>query len=452
MTALKRVLIANRGEIALRIIRACRKTGMVSILAASKADLDSLPAREADRTICIGPAPAAQSYLSIPALLAAAKGAHADAIHPGYGFLAENAEFADVCANAGLTFIGPSADAIRLMGDKARAKETARKAGVPTVPGSDGLLSTEAEALEEAHKIGYPILLKATAGGGGRGMRLVENDSELIAGMHEAAEEAKKAFGSGGLYLEKYFPHVHHVEIQIMGDQSGHIIALGERDCSSQRRHQKLIEESPSPIMDPALRKAMAEAAKELARAAHYVSAGTVEFIVDPDGNFYFMEMNTRIQVEHPVTEMATGTDLMETMLRVAQGEPLPWTHDLTPEGWSIECRINAEDPSRQFAPSPGTLQRFAIPEAPYLRVDTAMEEGRTVPPFYDSLLAKLIVHGDNRTDAITKLLRVLDSIQIEGVKTTLPLQRAIIASPVFQAGDLDTAYIESHMNEFIRN
>lgn len=447
---IRQVLIANRGEIALRCIRACRKAGVDSLLVVSAADKESLPAKEADRTVVIGPAPAAKSYLFVPALLAAAKGAGADAVHPGYGFLAENAEFADACRLAGLAFIGPTGDAIRLMGDKARAREMAKAAGVPTVPGSDGLIETAEDALREARRIGFPVLLKATAGGGGKGMRLVENEAELADAMKEAAEEARKAFGFGGLYIEKYFTSVHHVEIQLLADKEGNVIALGERDCSSQRRHQKLIEESPSPIVDPALRAKMADAAKRLAKAAHYESAGTVEFIVDEDKNFYFMEMNTRIQVEHPVTEMVTGADLVETMLHIAEGEPLPWKEDFTPEGWAIECRINAEDPEKNFAPSPGFLKKFALPTHPYLRVDTAMEEGASISPFYDSLIAKLIVHGADRADAINKMLTVLSEVKIEGVATTAAMQKRILSSDAFREGRLDTAYIESHIEEFM--
>lgn len=450
MKQLRNVLIANRGEIALRIIRACRKAGIRSTAVYSAADRDSRFVREADHAVCIGPAPAGKSYLHIPSLIAAARGAAADAIHPGYGFLAENADFADICRHAGFTFIGPSAEAIRLMGDKARAKETARRAGVPTIPGSDGLVTTAEEALTEARKIGYPLLLKAAAGGGGKGMRLIEREEDLASGMKEASEEALKAFGFGGMYIERYFTHVHHVEIQLIADEEGHVISLGERDCSSQRRHQKLIEESPSPIADPALRAAMSEAAKRLARAAGYTSAGTVEFIVDEEKNFYFMEMNTRIQVEHPVTETVTGTDLIGAMLTVAEGRPLPWKEDLSPSGWAIECRVNAEDPARNFAPSPGRLTKFRLPDEDWLRVDTALSEGSVVPPFYDSLIAKLIVHGENRADAIDKMLSVLDRARIEGVATGIPLHKKILSSPVFREGRMDTAYIESHMEEFL--
>lgn len=452
MKKIRKVLIANRGEIAVRIIRACREAGISSLAVYSAADTASMAVREADEAVCIGPAPADRSYLFVPALMAAARAKGADAVHPGYGFLSENADFADICRDQGLVFIGPSGKAIRQMGDKSRARELMTAAGVPVIPGSPGMISSEKEALEAAAAIGYPILIKAAAGGGGRGMRLAENPEGLRKGIREAAEEAKKAFGFGGIYLEKFFTKVHHVEIQIMADSLGHVISLGERDCSSQRRHQKLIEESPSPLMDETLRKAMSEAARKAALAVNYCGAGTIEFIVDENRNFYFMEMNTRIQVEHPVTEMVTGSDLIRTMLDIAGGGELPWKEDLTPQGWALECRINAEDPYRGFAPSPGRLSVYQPPKGKGIRIDSAMEEGAVISPFYDSMIAKLIVHADTRSKAIQKMLRALGKFDIQGVRTTIPALEKILSCEVFQAGKMDTGYVEQHLDEILKD
>ena len=412
MGKINRILIANRGEIALRIIRACRKTDKVSILVYSSADSNTKPVAEADEAVCIGPAPADQSYLSIPALLTAARLTNADGIHPGYGFLSENAEFAHLCEERGLIFIGPSSKAISQMGDKASARSLMKKAG---------------------------------------GMRLAENREELEKEIKEARQEAGKAFGNDAIYLERFFTKVHHVEIQIMADHFGNVIALGERDCSSQRRHQKLIEESPSPLMTPYLRKSMCEAAKKAALACHYSGAGTIEFIVTPERDFYFMEMNTRIQVEHGVTEEATGTKLVETMISIADGKELPWKEDLTPEGWTMECRINAEDPLRHFAPSPGRLIDYRPPYGEGIRVDSAMRKGAEIPPYYDSMIAKLIVHGKDREDARNKMLSALDDFKITGVKTTIPLHRAILSSEAFIQGEVDTMYVEHHLEELLK-
>lgn len=451
MGKINRILIANRGEIALRIIRACRKTDKVSILVYSSADSNTKPVAEADEAVCIGPAPADRSYLSIPALLTAARLTNADGIHPGYGFLSENAEFAHLCEERGLIFIGPSSKAISQMGDKASARSLMKKAGVPVIPGSDGVVNSYEEALAVAEKIGYPVLIKATAGGGGKGMRLAENREELEKEIKEARQEAGKAFGNDAIYLERFFTRVHHVEIQIMADHFGNVIALGERDCSSQRRHQKLIEESPSPLMTPCLRKSMCEAAKKAALACHYSGAGTIEFIVTPERDFYFMEMNTRIQVEHGVTEEATGTKLVETMISIADGKELPWKEDLTPEGWTMECRINAEDPLRHFAPSPGRLIDYRPPYGEGIRVDSAMRKGAEIPPYYDSMIAKLIVHGKDREDARNKMLSALDNFKITGVKTTIPLHRAILSSEAFIQGEVDTMYVEHHLEELLK-
>ncbi|MGN0954049.1 acetyl-CoA carboxylase biotin carboxylase subunit [Dialister sp.] len=447
-----RVLIANRGEIALRIIKACRNTGKTSILAYSKADRNTIPVEEADESICIGPPPAQQSYLSIPALLTAARLTMADGIHPGYGFLSENGTFARLCEERGLIFIGPRAESIWEMGDKARARELMKTAGVPVIPGSDGIIHSEEEGTAAAARIGYPVLIKASAGGGGKGMREADNEEELKKNMKEASTEALKAFGNGDIYLERFFRQVHHVEIQIMTDRYGHVAALGERDCSSQRNHQKMIEESPSPLMDEALRRKMEEAARKAALASHYVGAGTVEFIVTPEKDFYFMEMNTRIQVEHGVTEEATGTELVETMIRIADGETLPWKEDILPRGWTMECRINAENPFRGFAPSPGRLLTFEIPRGKGIRVDTAMRQGSEISPFYDSMIAKLIVHDETREKTRLKMKEALDAFHIEGVSTNIPLQKAVISSKAFAEGRVNTTYVEKHLDELLQS
>ncbi|WP_307973414.1 acetyl-CoA carboxylase biotin carboxylase subunit [uncultured Dialister sp.] len=445
-------MIANRGEIALRIIKACRNTGKTSILAYSKADRNTIPVEEADESICIGPPPAQQSYLSIPALLTAARLTMADGIHPGYGFLSENGTFARLCEERGLIFIGPRAETIWEMGDKARARSLMKSVGVPVIPGSDGIIHSEEEGIAAARRIGYPVLIKASAGGGGKGMREADDEEELKKNMKEASTEALKAFGNGDIYLERFFRKVHHVEVQIMADREGHVAALGERDCSSQRNHQKMIEESPSPIMDETLRQKMEEAAKKAARASNYVGAGTVEFIVTPDRDFYFMEMNTRIQVEHGVTEEATGTELVETMIRIADGESLPWKEDLTPQGWTMECRINAENPFRGFAPSPGRLLTFEVPKGEGIRVDTAMRRGAEISPFYDSMIAKLIVHDDTREKTRKKMKEALSAFHIKGVSTNIPLQKAIISSKAFAEGEVDTTYVERHLKEFLQS
>lgn len=446
-----RVLIANRGEIALRIIKACRNTGKTSILAYSKADRNTIPVEEADETICIGPPPARESYLSIPSLLTAARITMADGIHPGYGFLSENGTFARLCEERGLIFIGPKAETIWEMGDKARARSLMKSVGVPVIPGSDGIIHSEEEGIAAARRIGYPVLIKASAGGGGKGMREADNEEELKKNMKEASAEALKAFGNGDIYLERFFRHVHHVEVQIMSDRQGHVAALGERDCSSQRNHQKMIEESPSPMMDETLRIAMEEAAKKAARASGYIGAGTVEFIVTPERDFYFMEMNTRIQVEHGVTEEATGTELVETMIRIADGESLPWKEDVKPRGWTMECRINAENPFRDFAPSPGRLLTFDIPRGEGIRVDTAMRRGSEISPFYDSMIAKLIVHDENREKTRKKMKEALDAFHVEGVSTNIPLQKAIISSKAFAEGAVNTTYVEEHLQELLQ-
>ena len=442
-----KVLVANRGEIALRVIRACRELGLKTVAVYSEADRESLHVRFADDDVCIGPAPSRLSYLRIPAIIAAAEITGADAIHPGYGFLAENAEFADTCGASNITFIGPSGEQIRQMGDKASARRLAKEAGVPTVPGSEGILSDVDEALGIAKDIGFPVIIKATAGGGGKGMRIA-NDEEQFAQLFTLAQnEALSAFGNGDVYVEKYLAQPRHVEIQIIGDTHGRIIHLGERDCSVQRRHQKLIEESPSPALDDELRSRMGESAVKLAAAINYVGAGTIEFLLDQDGSFYFMEMNTRIQVEHPVTEMVTGFDLVKEQIRVAAGEPLsiPQGDFSRLRGHAIECRVNAEDPYRNFQPSPGLITAYHPPGGPGVRVDTHIYAGYSVPPHYDSLLAKVIVHGRDRTEALARMGQALDSFILEGVTTTIPFLSRVIRNPEFVAGDIDTKFLERH-------
>ncbi len=445
----KKVLIANRGEIALRVIRACRELGVQTVAVYSEADRESLHVRFADDDVCIGPPPGRLSYLKIPNLIAAAEITGADAIHPGYGFLAENAEFADTCRASNITFIGPTGEQIRLMGDKATARRLAQEAGVPTVPGSPGTIDDPDEAVRFAQEIGFPVIIKATAGGGGKGMRIAHDLEQFSELFGLAQNEALAAFGNGAVYVEKYLEHPRHVEIQVLGDSHGKVVHLGERDCSVQRRHQKLIEESPSPALDHALRRRMGESAVALAANIGYQGAGTVEFLLDTDGKFYFMEMNTRIQVEHPVTEMVTSFDLVKEQIEVAAGAPISYRGDGTRlRGHAIECRINAEDPYRNFQPSPGLITAYHPPGGPGVRVDTHVYAGYTVPPYYDSLLAKVIVHGNTRQEALSRMGQALDSFILEGITTTIPFLARVIRHPDFAAGKEDTRFLEreSHL------
>jgi acetyl-CoA carboxylase biotin carboxylase subunit len=442
----KKILIANRGEIALRIIRTCKELGIKTVAVYSEADRYSLHVRFADEAVCIGPGPSKESYLNIPRIIAAAEITNAEAIHPGYGFLAENAMFAEICESSGIKFIGPTPDAIEAMGDKALAKETMRKAGVPVIPGSDGVVETLEQAREIANEIGYPIMLKAAAGGGGKGMRMVRNNEELENAWQTARAEAEAAFGNPAVYIEKFIEKPRHIEIQILADEHGNVIHLGERDCSIQRRHQKLIEESPSPIVTPELREAMGQAAVKGAKSVKYRNAGTIEFLVDKDGNFYFMEMNTRIQVEHPVTEMVYGIDIVREQIRIASGEKLGIKQkQIKPNGHAIECRINAEDPFNGFRPSPGKITALHFPGGFGVRVDSHIYQEYVVPPYYDSMIAKLIVHAKNRDEAIARMLRALDEFVIEGIHTTVPFHIKILNSPQFRSGvDYDTKYIDT--------
>ena len=439
-----KVLIANRGEIALRVIRACRELGIQTVAVYSEADRESLHVRFADDDVCIGPPPSRLSYLNIPRIIAASEITGADAIHPGYGFLAENPEFAEICRASNITFIGPTAEQIRAMGDKASARGLAREAGIPTVPGSDGVLESAEDALAIAEEIGFPVIIKATAGGGGKGMRIAREAEQFGELFSLAQNEALAAFGNGDVYVERYLEHPRHVEIQVLGDQLHRLVHLGERDCSIQRRHQKLIEESPSPALTAELRARMGEAAITLASAIGYVGAGTIEFLLDTDGRFYFMEMNTRIQVEHPVTEMVTGFDLVKEQIRVAAGEPLSFPQELNGlRGHAIECRVNAEDPYRNFQASPGHITAYHPPGGPGVRVDTHVYAGYTVPPYYDSLLAKVIVHGRDRAEALARMGQALDSFILEGVTTTIPFLSRVIHHPAFIAGTVDTRFLE---------
>jgi len=439
----KKILIANRGEIALRVIRAARELGIKTVAVYSDADRDSLHVRFADEAVCIGPPPSKESYLRIPQIIAAAEITNADAIHPGYGFLAENASFAEICATSGIAFIGPSPDAINAMGDKALAKETMKKAGVPVVPGSDGVISEVSEAETIAKEIGFPVIIKATAGGGGRGMRIVRNVDELENAFLTASHEAEVSFGNPSVYIEKYFEEPRHIEIQVMGDRFGTVIHFGERDCSIQRRHQKLVEESPSPAITTELREAMGSAAVKGAKSVKYLGAGTIEFLLDKNKNFYFMEMNTRIQVEHPVTEEVYGVDLLKMQIQVAAGERLR-KQKPKPQWHALECRINAEDPSAGFRPSPGKITSLHFPAGFGVRVDSHIYEDYVIPPYYDSLIAKIIVRGKTREEAITKMYGALDECVIEGVKTTIPFQKKLMMDEKFRSGDFDTKFIES--------
>ena len=443
---IEKVLIANRGEIALRVIRACRELDIRTVAVYSQADSESLHVKLADEAYCIGPPQSVRSYLHIPAIISTAVVTGADAIHPGYGFLSEKANFAEICAVHQIKFIGPSAHAINSMGDKSTARESMRKAGVPVVPGSHGLITDDDEAIRLASEIGYPVIIKATAGGGGRGMRIAADESQLANALASARSEASAAFGDGGVYIEKYLRPIRHVEIQVMADSFGNCIYLGERDCSVQRRHQKLIEESPSPALTPELRARMGEAAVSAAKEIGYEGAGTVEFILAGQ-DFYFMEMNTRIQVEHPVTEMITGFDLIKEQIRVASGEPLSLRQeDVTFTGHAIECRINAEDPARNFLPSPGRVDAYIAPGGPGVRIDSHCYPGYVIPPYYDSLVSKLIAWGRDRNEAIQRMQRALDEYAVTGIKTTIPFHQEVLAHPVFQAGDVTTDFIEKHM------
>ncbi len=445
----RKILIANRGEIALRIIRTCKELGIRTVAVYSEADRYSLHVRFADEAVCIGPGPSKESYLNIPRIIAAAEITNAEAIHPGYGFLAENAMFAEICESSGIKFIGPTPDAIEAMGDKALAKETMRKAGVPVIPGSDGVVETLEEAREIANEIGFPVMLKAAAGGGGKGMRMVMSDDELENAWQTARAEAEAAFGNPALYIEKFIEKPRHVEIQILADEHGNIIHLGERDCSIQRRHQKLIEESPSPIVTPELREAMGQAAIKGAKSVKYRNAGTIEFLVDKEGNFYFMEMNTRIQVEHPVTEMVYGIDIVREQIRIAAGEKLGIKQrQIKPNGHAIECRINAEDPFKGFRPSPGKITALHFPGGYGVRVDSHIYQEYVIPPYYDSMIAKLIVHARTRDEAIARMLRALEEFVIEGVHTTIPFHIKLLNSPEFRSGvDYDTKFIDHRFN-----
>lgn len=444
-----KILIANRGEIALRILRTCEEMGISTVAVHSTIDRHALHVQLADEAVCIGEPPSSKSYLNIPNIIAAALTRNATAIHPGYGFLAENARFAEICADHQISFIGPTPDSIRAMGDKSTAKETMQRAGVPTVPGSDGLLMSDREAEVIAQKIGYPIMIKATAGGGGRGMRFVQDETELTKLFLAAQGEAEAAFGNPGVYLEKFVNRPRHIEFQILADSYGNVIHLGERDCSIQRRHQKLLEEAPSPSLTPELRQKMGDAAVMAAKSINYVGAGTVEFLLDSSGEFYFMEMNTRIQVEHPVTEMITGLDLISEQIRIAQGEKLQLTQEqVVLKGHAIECRINAEDPDRNFRPQPGIISGYLPPGGPGVRMDSHVYTDYEIPPYYDSLIGKLIVWGPNRDAAINRMKRALRECAITGVPTTINFHQRILETPAFLEGEVYTNFVEQMISQ----
>ncbi len=439
----KKVLVANRGEIALRVIRACKELGIKTVAIHSEADALALHVRAAEEKICVGPAESALSYRNIPNVLSAAEITGADAIHPGYGFLSENAHFAEVCESIGIKFIGPSSENIAMMGDKAKAREIVARRGLPVTPGSPGELRSEEDALQAAQTIGFPVIIKATAGGGGRGMRVVNKAEDLSRAFQAAQAEAKSTFGNDGVYLERYFLEPRHIEVQILADQHGRVVHLGERDCSIQRRHQKLVEETPSPVVDPKLRREIGRVAVEAVKAAHYRNVGTVEFLLDKDRNFYFMEVNTRIQVEHPITEMVTGIDLIKEQIRLAAGHPLSIRQqDVVLTGHSMECRINADDPEK-FTPSPGMITKYSPPGGFGVRVDSAMESGSVVVPYYDSMIAKLITHGRDRQESMARMKRALGEFVIEGIKTTLPLHRRILDDSDFQKGHVSTTFLD---------
>lgn len=441
----KKILIANRGEIAVRVIRACHELGIQAVAVYSEADRDSMHVRLADESVCIGPAISSESYLNVPRIISAAQVMGADAIHPGYGFLSENAHFAEVCESCQITFIGPTSDQIRSMGDKSNARDTMKAAGVPVVPGSDGIVATPEEGLKWAEKIGYPVIVKALAGGGGKGMRVATSPEELEKQFTAASQEALAGFGNGDMYMERYLAAPRHIEVQLMGDSTGNVIHLGERDCSIQRRHQKLIEEAPSPVITPELRQQIGEAACAGAAAIGYCGAGTMEFLYE-DGEFFFMEMNTRLQVEHPVTELVTGVDLVVEQIRVAAGEPLSiHQRDIELIGHSIECRINAEDPDLNFRPSPGTIDFLHFPGGPGVRVDSHLYQGYRIPPNYDSMIAKIIVHAPTRAGAIIRMKRALGELVIEGVATVTSFHLKVLDHPGFKSGNFDTKFLENN-------
>ena len=442
-----KVLIANRGEIALRIIRACKELGIKTVTVHSEADADSLHVHLADESVCIGKGPSKDSYLNIPAIISAAEITDAEAIHPGYGFLAENAHFAEVCASCQIKFIGPKPDVIRLMGDKVAAIRMAKKAGTPTNPGSDGPVKDEKQAVEVAKRIKYPVMVKASGGGGGKGMRIAHTDLSLAQAFQTARAEAEAAFGNPEVYIEKLIEEPRHIEVQILGDEYGHIIQLGERDCTIQRSHQKLIEEAPSPALTARQRRRLGKYALKLAKEVDYTSAGTIEFLMDKRGNFFFMEMNTRVQVEHPVTEIILGLDLVKEQIRIAAGERLSIDKDkLTPRGHAIECRINAENPEDGFRPSPGTITTYHVPGGPGVRVDSHLFQGYQIPTYYDSMLAKIIVHASNRSEAIQRMIRALDELVVEGVHTTTGFLKSVFESELFQRGHYSTQFVEKFM------
>ncbi|MFZ5980828.1 MAG: acetyl-CoA carboxylase biotin carboxylase subunit [Candidatus Zixiibacteriota bacterium] len=444
----KKVLIANRGEIALRVIRACRELGLQTVAVYSEADQDALHVRFADEDVCIGPAPANQSYLDFKRIISAAEVTNAGAIHPGYGFLAENADFAEICESCGITFIGPRPEQIRQMGDKAAAKDAMKKAGVPVIPGSDGIVANFADAVEVAHKVGYPVILKAVAGGGGKGMRICRNEAELERNFHIASTEAANAFSNPDLYLEKVIINPHHIEIQLLGDSFGNYYHFGERDCSIQRRHQKLVEETPSPIISEEMRQKMGEAAIRGAKMVNYLGVGTIEFLVDDDRNFYFMEMNTRIQVEHPITEEAYEVDLVKDQIRVALGEKIEYRQENIKPRWAaIECRVNAEDVNYNFRPTPGKIEAIHTPGGPGVRIDKAVYAGYFIPPHYDSMIAKLIVRARTRKEALVKMSYCLDEFIVEGIPTTIPYHKKIFSHPDFIAGNYNTSFVETMNN-----
>ena len=440
----KKVLIANRGEIALRVIRACHELNIKTVAIYSTADEFSLHVKFADEAVCIGPPPSKDSYLNIPRIIAAGEITGADAIHPGYGFLSESAQFSKICEDNGFVFLGPNSKIIDSMGNKAKAKQTMKAAGVPVVPGGDGVLDGPDEALEKANEMGYPVMLKASAGGGGRGMRLVKEASDVIASYKSANQESITAFGNGDIYIEKFIQNPRHIEVQILGDKHGNAIHLGERECSIQRRHQKLIEESPSPLVDDETRKKIGEAAVSGARSVNYVGVGTIEFLMDNKKNFYFMEMNTRIQVEHPVTEMVTGVDFIKQQIRMHAGQKCPVLNNFQLRGHSIECRINAEDPANNFMPFPGKITDFHMPGGKGVRVDSHAYAGYVIPTQYDSMIGKIIVHAKNRERAIIRMQRALEETIIDGPKTTIPYQMAIMKDKVFKSGDFDTSFLET--------